>query len=53
MDAWSNKTFSIQEKIQEKAKLDGEYVKKESFAFDCQCFLKTILRVLRSDDIID
>jgi O-antigen biosynthesis protein WbqP len=27
---------------EEKAKLDGEYVKKQSFLFDCKCFFMTI-----------
>lgn len=32
-----------------KAKLDGEYVNKMSFTFDCKCFLKTIKSVLKSE----
>ena len=32
-----------------KAKLDGEYVNKMSFIFDCKCFLKTIKSVLKSE----
>lgn len=33
----------------EKAALDGEYVKKMSFLFDCKCFFGTIKCVLKSD----
>lgn len=36
-------------KIPLKAKLDGEYVNKMSFTFDCKCFLKTIKSVLKSE----
>lgn len=36
-----------------KAKLDGEYVKKMSFIFDCRCFLGTIFSVLRSDGVVE
>lgn len=36
-----------------KAKLDGEYVKKVSFAFDCKCFFKTIFSVLKSDGVVE
>ena len=32
--------------ITEKAKLDGEYVKKQSFIFDLECILLTIKQVL-------
>lgn len=36
-----------------KAKLDGEYVKKQSFLFDCKCFFGTIFSVLRHDGVIE
>lgn len=36
-----------------KAKLDGEYVEKMSFAFDCKCFFGTIISVLRSDGVVE
>ena len=36
-----------------KAKLDGEYVKKMSFLFDCKCFLGTILSVMKSDGVVE
>jgi len=32
--------------IEEKAKLDGEYVKKQSFIFDLACILLTVKQVL-------
>ena len=36
-----------------KAKLDGEYVQKLSFSFDCKCFFGTISKVLRHEGIIE
>lgn len=39
--------------ISEKARLDGEYVTKLSFNFDCKCFFKTFFTVLKSDGVLD
>ena len=36
-----------------KARLDGEYVKRLSFQFDCICFLGTILSVFRHDGVVE
>ena len=36
-----------------KAKLDGEYVEKQSFLFDCKCFFGTIGKVLMSDGVVE
>ena len=36
-----------------KAKLDGEYVKKQSFLFDCKLFFGTIFSVLRHDGVVE
>ncbi len=36
-----------------KAKLDGEYVKKMSFAFDIKCFIKTIGSVIKSEGFVE
>ena len=36
-----------------KAKLDGEYVEKMSFGFDCKCFFGTITSVLKSDGVVE
>lgn len=36
-----------------KAKLDGEYVQKMSFLFDCKCFFGTIISVLKHDGVIE
>lgn len=36
-----------------KARFDGEYVEKISFAFDCKCFFGTFLSVLRHDGVVE
>lgn len=36
-----------------KARLDGEYVERMSFAFDCKCFAGTIMPVLRHDGVVE
>lgn len=39
--------------IDVKAKLDGEYVQRMSFLFDCKCFFGTIGSVLKRDGIVE
>ena len=39
--------------IDVKAKLDGEYIEKLSFAFDCKCFFGTITSVLKSEGVVE
>ena len=39
--------------IDVKARFDGEYVEKMSFAFDCKCFFGTITSVLKSDGVVE
>lgn len=36
-----------------KARLDGEYVEKMSFVFDCKCFFKTIISVIKHEGIVE
>ncbi|MBQ8184077.1 MAG: sugar transferase [Clostridia bacterium] len=36
-----------------KAKLDGEYVEKMSFSFDCKCFIRTISSVIKSEGFVE
>ena len=38
--------------IDVKARLDGEYVEKLSFPFDCKCFFGTILSVVRHEGVV-
>lgn len=39
--------------IDVKAKLDGVYVEKMSFLFDCRCFIGTINSVLKHDGVVE
>lgn len=39
--------------ISEKARLDGEYVQKCSFLFDCRCFFGTIFKVLSHEGVVE
>jgi len=39
--------------IEDKAKLDGEYLERMSILVDIQCFLKTIYKVLKSDGVVE
>lgn len=39
--------------ITDKAKMDGEYVKKISFPFDVKCFIGTIFSVVKSDGVVE
>ncbi len=36
-----------------KASLDGEYVQRMSFLFDCKCFFGTFASVLKSDGVVE
>lgn len=53
LTGWAQINGRDELKIPVKAKLDGEYVEKESFLFDCRCFLGTIFSVLRSDGVVE
>ena len=39
--------------IDVKARLDGEYVEKLIFFFDCKCFFGTIVSVLKHDGVVE
>ena len=39
--------------IVDKARLDGEYVQKMSFLFDCRCFFGTAISALRGDGVVE
>lgn len=36
-----------------KARLDGEYVQKISFLFDCRCFIGTITSVIKREGVVE
>lgn len=39
--------------IDVKARLDGEYVRKLSFRFDCKCFFGSVVAVLKHDGVVE
>ena len=39
--------------IPDKARLDGEYVERMSFVFDCKCFFGTLISVLKHDGVVE
>ena len=36
-----------------KARLDGEYIEKMSFGFDCKCFFVTVVAVLKHEGVVE
>ena len=36
-----------------KARLDGEYIEKMSFVFDCKCFFGTVVAVLKHEGVVE
>ena len=53
LTGWAQINGRDELEIPVKAKLDGEYVEKLSFLFDCKCFFGTIVSVLRSDGVVE
>ena len=39
--------------IPDKSALDGEYIKRMGFGFDCKCFFGTVKSVLKSDGVVE
>ncbi len=53
LTGWAQVNGRDELEIPVKARLDGEYVEKMSFLFDCKCFFRTILAVLRRDGFVE
>ncbi|MBQ3074441.1 MAG: sugar transferase [Clostridia bacterium] len=53
LTGWAQVNGRDELEISEKAKLDGEYVKRLSFFFDAKYFLKTIGCVFRGDGVVE
>lgn len=53
LTGWAQINGRDELEIDVKARLDGEYVKKMSFTFDCKCFFGTIVSVLKSDGVVE
>lgn len=53
LTGWAQINGRDELEIPVKAKLDGEYVEKQSFLFDCKCFFGTIKSVLKHDGVVE
>ncbi|MBQ1500999.1 MAG: sugar transferase, partial [Firmicutes bacterium] len=53
LSGWAQICGRDELEIAEKARLDGEYVKRMSFPFDCRCFFGTAISALRADGVIE
>ena len=53
LTGWAQINGRDELEIPVKAKLDGEYVEKMSFLFDCKCFFGTIGSVLKHDGVVE
>lgn len=53
LTGWAQINGRDELEIPDKAKLDGDYVQKQSFLFDCKCFFGTIKSVLKHDGVVE
>lgn len=53
LTGWAQINGRDELEIPVKAKLDGEYVEKLSFIFDCKCFFGTIKSVLKHEGVVE
>lgn len=53
LTGWAQINGRDELEIPVKAKLDGEYVERLSFRFDCICFVETITAVMRHDGVME
>lgn len=53
LTGWAQINGRDELEIDVRARLDGEYVQKMSFLFDCKCFFGTITSVLHHDGVVE
>ena len=53
LTGWAQINGRDELEIAQKARLDGEYVEKMSFIFDCKCFFGTVAKVLKHDGVVE
>lgn len=53
LSGWAQINGRDELEIPVKAKLDGDYVRRLSFGFDCRCFFGTFFSVLRHDGVVE
>ena len=53
LTGWAQINGRDELEIADKARLDGEYIERMSFLFDCKCFFGTIGSVLKHDGVVE
>ena len=53
LTGWAQINGRDELEIDVKAKLDGDYVRNQSFIFDCKCFFGTIGKVFSGDGVVE
>ena len=53
LTGWAQINGRDELEIDVKAKLDGEYVRNQSFGFDVKCFFGTVVSVLKHDGVVE
>ena len=53
LSGWAQISGRDELEIEDKARLDGEYIEKMSFLFDCRCFFGTAIGALRGDGVVE
>lgn len=53
LSGWAQICGRDELEIEDKARLDGVYVQKMSFLFDCRCFFGTAISALRGDGVVE
>ena len=53
LTGWAQINGRDELEINVKARLDGEYVERMSFLFDCKCFFGTITSVLKHEGVVE
>lgn len=53
LTGWAQINGRDELEISEKARLDGEYVQRQSFLFDCKCFFGTFRKVATGDGVVE
>lgn len=53
LTGWAQVNGRDELEIPVKAALDGEYVQKMSFLFDCKCILKTVVSVFKHEGVVE
>lgn len=53
LTGWAQINGRDELEIPEKARLDGQYIEKESLLFDIKCFLGTVSKVAKDDSVVE